>query len=61
MLFTLSGGGKAIWDQLDGQRSLVAVVAAPTPEYEEAEDGAIERDLLRLVAELVALRMLVAA
>jgi len=37
------------------------VVAAPTPEYEEAEDGAIERDLLRLVAELVALRMLVAA
>jgi len=61
VLFTLSGGGKAIWDQLDGQRSLVAVVAAPTPEYEEAEYGAGERDLLGLVAELVERRMLVAA
>ena len=61
MLFTLSGGGKAIWDQLDGQRSLVAVVAAPTPEYEEAEYGAGERDLLGRVAALVARRLPVVA
>jgi len=36
-------------------------VAALTPEYEEAEDGAVERDALGLVAELVERRMLVAA
>jgi hypothetical protein len=60
-LFTLNDSGKAIWDQLDGQRSLAEVVAALTPEFEEAEDGAIERDVLGLVAELVARRMLVAA
>jgi len=37
------------------------VVAALAPEYEEAEDGAAERDVLGLVAELVERRMLVAA
>ena len=60
-LFTLNVTGKAIWDQLDGQRSLAGVAAALTPEYERAEDGAIERDVLGLVAEHVARRMLVAA
>ena len=60
-LFTLNDTGEAIWDQLDGQRSLADVVAALTPEFAEAEDGAIERDVLGLVAELVARRMLVAA
>jgi len=37
------------------------VVAEPSPKYEEAEDGATERDLLGLVAELAERRMLVAA
>jgi len=60
-LFTLNDTGKAIWDQLDGQRSLADVVAALTPEFEEAEDGVIERDVVGLVAELVERRMLVAA
>jgi len=41
-LFTLNETGKAIWDKLDGQRSLADVVAELTPEFEEAEDGAIE-------------------
>ncbi len=59
-LFTLDDTGKAIWDQLDGRRSLAGVVARLTPEFEEAEDGAMERDVLGLVAELVARRMLVA-
>ena len=59
-LFTLNDTGKAIWDQLDGRRSLAGVVAALIPEFEEAEDGAIERDVLGLVAELVQRRMLVA-
>ena len=59
--FTLNDAGKAIWDQLDGQRSLADVVALLIPEFEEAEDGAIERDVLGLVAELLARRLLVAA
>ena len=58
--FILNDTGKAIWDQLDGRRSLAGVVAALTPEFEEAEDGAMERDVLGLVAELVERRMLVA-
>jgi len=58
-LFTLNDTGKAIWDKLDGQRSLADVVAALAPEFDEAEDGAIERDVLGLVAELVERRMLV--
>ena len=49
------------WGRLDGRRSLAEVVAALTPEHEEAEDGALERDVLGLVAALVARRMLVTA
>ena len=59
-LFTLNETGKAIWDKLDGRRSLADVVAELTPEFEEAEDGAIERDVLGLVAELVERKLLVA-
>jgi hypothetical protein len=60
-LLTLNDTGKAVWEQLDGQRSLGEVVAALSPEFEEAEDGAIERDVLGPVVELLARRMLVAA
>jgi hypothetical protein len=59
--FTLNETGKAIWDQLNGRRSLAGVVAAMETEFEGAEDGAIERDVLGLVAELVERHMLVAA
>jgi hypothetical protein len=58
-LFTLNDTGKAIWDKLDGQRSLADVVAELAPEF-AAEGGAIERDVLGLVGELVERRMLVA-
>jgi hypothetical protein len=58
-LFTLNETGKAIWDKLDGQRRLADVVAELSPEF-AAEDGAIERDVLGLVAELVERQMLVA-
>lgn len=58
-LFTLSDTGKAIWERLDGQRSLADVVAELTPEF-AAEHGAIKRDVLGLVAELVERKMLVA-
>jgi len=60
-LLTLNGAGKAIRDKRDGQRSLPGVVAALVPEFAEAEDGAGERDVLGLVAKLVARRLLVAA
>ena len=60
-LFTLNDAGKVIWDQLDGQRNLAEVVVAIETEFEGAEDGAIERDVLGLVAALVQRRMLIAA
>jgi hypothetical protein len=60
-LFTLNDTGKAIWDHLDGQRSLAGVVAALEADYEAPDPGAIERDVLGLVAELVERRMLVGA
>ena len=59
-LFTLNETGKAIWDKLDGRRSLADVVAELTPEF-AAEDGAIERDVLGLVAELVERKLLTSA
>jgi len=37
------------------------VVAALSPQYEEAEDGAGERDVLGLLAELAERRVLIAA
>lgn len=58
-LYTLNETGKAIWDKLDGRRTLADVVAELTPEF-SAENGAIERDVLGLVGELVERRMLVA-
>ena len=60
-LFTLNDAGEAIWERLDGRRSLAGVIAALTPELEEAEDGAGERDLLGRVAALVARRLPVVA
>ena len=60
-LFTLNETGKAIWDKLDGRRSLADVVAELVPEFDEAEDGAIERDVLGLVAELVERKLLTRA
>ncbi|MGA8572981.1 MAG: PqqD family protein [Desulfobaccales bacterium] len=58
-LFTLNETGKAIWDKLDGRRSLKDVVAALSAEY-QAESGKMETDVLGLVAELVRRGMLVA-
>jgi hypothetical protein len=57
-IFTLNEWGRAIWDRLDGQRSLKDVVAELTAEFEAAE-GKIEADVLGLVGELVKRKMLV--
>jgi hypothetical protein len=58
-LFTLNDTGKAIWDKLDGRRSLHEVISELSAGYQAAE-GQIERDVLGLVQELVQRRILVA-
>ena len=58
-LFTLNETGKAIWDRLDGRRSLNDVITELTAEY-QAPPGEIETDVLGLVEELSRRRMLVA-
>ncbi len=59
-LFTLNETGKAIWDKLDGQRTLNEAITELSAEYQAAA-GEIERDILGLVQELVNRRILVAA
>ena len=56
-LFTLNETGKAIWDRLDGQRTLKDVIRDLSKEY-EAREGEIHNDLLGLVGELVKRKML---
>lgn len=58
-LFTLNETGKAIWERLDGRRSLNDVIAELAAEY-QAPRGEIETDVLGLVEELSRRRMLVA-
>ncbi len=58
-LFTLNETGKAIWDKLDGRRSLNDVIRDLAAEY-RGEAGEVEGDVLGLVQELVRRRMLVA-
>lgn len=59
-LFTLNETGKAIWERLDGHRSLQDVIGELAAEYEAAERE-IKADVLGLVGELVSRRMLVEA
>ncbi len=58
-LFTLNETGKAIWDRLDGRRSLYDIITELGKDY-QAPPEEIEADVLGLVAELVRRRMLVA-
>jgi hypothetical protein len=58
-LFTLNETGKAIWDRLDGKKTLRDVLKELMSEFEAAE-GEIEQDLIGLVTELVRRRILVA-
>ena len=59
-LYTLNETGKAIWDRLDGTRSLRAVAAELAAEY-DGPAADIEQDVAGLVGELVRRRMLVEA
>ncbi len=55
-LYTLNETGRAIWDKLDGQRSLSDVVRDLSAEF-EAPHEEIERDVKGLVEELMRRRM----
>jgi coenzyme PQQ biosynthesis protein PqqD len=58
-LFTLNETGRAIWDRLDGKRSLKDVVGELSAEF-EAPEGEIETDVRGLIEELAQRKMLVA-
>lgn len=59
-LYTLNETGQAIWQRLDGQRSLRAVAADLAADYDAPPDE-IEADVLGLVGELVQRGILVEA
>ena len=56
-LFTLNQTGRAIWDRLDGRRSLKEIAAALHGEF-EAPLRDIEGDVVGFVGELVKRNML---
>ena len=56
-LFTLNETGKAIWDRLDGKKTLRHVLDDLAAEF-EAPAGEIEQDLIGLVEELVRRKIL---
>jgi Coenzyme PQQ synthesis protein D (PqqD) len=58
-LYTLNETGKAVWDKLDGERTLATIVAALTAEYSGERDE-IQRDVVGLVGELLKRRIVVA-
>jgi len=58
-LYSLNETGKAVWDRLDGKKSLKEVLAELSAEF-DAPAGEIERDLIGLVEELLRRRILVA-
>ena len=57
-LFSMNETGKAIWDKLDGKRSLKKVIEDLSDEF-EAPAGEIEKDVIGIVEELLKRRMLV--
>jgi Coenzyme PQQ synthesis protein D (PqqD) len=59
-LFTLNETGKAIWNRLDGKKTLRDILRELSAEF-EAPAGEIEQDLIGLVEELVKRRILIAA
>ncbi len=57
-IFTLNETGRAIWERLDGQRSLRDMVEDLSAEY-QSPAGEMERDVMGLATELLKRRMLV--
>lgn len=59
-LYTLNETGRAVWDLLDGRKTLRDVIGLLSAEF-EAPEGEIEKDVLGLATELYARRMLIEA
>lgn len=57
-LYTMNDTGKAIWDRLDGARSLRQIADELADGY-SAPAGDLERDVLGLATELVRRKMVV--
>lgn len=57
-LYTLNDTGQEIWRRLDGRRSLAAIVEELAGEY-DAPAGLIEGDVVGLLEELLARKMIV--
>jgi hypothetical protein len=57
-IYTLNDTGKAVWDRLDGRRTLGQVVKELAAEYDAPED-VLRTDVLGLVDELLRRRILV--
>ncbi len=57
-LFSMNETGTAIWNMLDGRRTLSDVAEALALQY-EAPPGDIERDVAGIAAELLKRRMIV--
>ena len=57
-LFTLNKTGKAVWDKIDGKNSLKDVVEKLSVKY-KASSGEIEKDVIKLVEELLKRKMIV--
>ena len=59
-IFTLNETGRAIWEKLDGKKSLKEIAAALSQEFQAPLEG-IEQDVSGLTEELLKRRMLVEA
>lgn len=57
-IFSLNETGRAIWDKLDGKRSLKDVTDSLSSEFEDSAKE-IEKDVLGLAEELLKRRMLI--
>jgi len=57
-LFSLNDSGKAIWDKLDGKRSLKQVVEKLALEFDAPKEE-LEKDVFGILKELLKRRMLV--
>jgi hypothetical protein len=57
-IFTLNETGRAIWDKLNGKRSLREVADSLMSEF-GASKGEVEKDILGLTEELLKRKMLV--
>jgi len=51
-LFTLNESGRAIWEKLDGNKSVGDIISELSEQY-EAEAGEIEKDVTGLLEELL--------